>query len=91
MASLAPGLRLGEITGKSREHYGAWPASQAARGEDRRTDLKKALAERVLNAEIDHHLTGEKPGTRRNGYGKKTVVTDTARSRWRATRPPGEL
>jgi putative transposase len=24
--------------------------------------LKKALAERVLNAEIDHHLAGEEPG-----------------------------
>ena len=40
-------------------------------------DLKKALAERVLNAEMDHHLAGEKPGNRRNGYGKKTVITDT--------------
>ncbi len=29
-------------------------------------DLKKALAERVLNAEMDLHLTGEEPGTRRN-------------------------
>jgi putative transposase len=40
-------------------------------------DLKKALAERVLNAEMDHHLAGEKPGNRRNGYGRKTVITDT--------------
>jgi putative transposase len=30
--------------------------------------LKKALAERVLNAEMDHHLAGEEPGNRRNGY-----------------------
>ena len=37
-------------------------------------DLKKALAERVLNAEMDHHLAGEEPGNRRNGYGKKTVI-----------------
>src|ERR1700704_5651781 len=42
-------------------------------------DLKKALAERVLNAEMAHHLTGEEPGNRRNGYGKKTVITDTGR------------
>ena len=42
-------------------------------------DLKKALAERVLNAEMDHHLAGEEPGNRRNGYGKKTVITDTGR------------
>ena len=40
-------------------------------------DLKKALAERVLNAEMDHHLAGEEADNRRNGYGKKTVITDT--------------
>jgi Transposase, Mutator family len=40
-------------------------------------DLKKALAERVLNAEMDHHLGSEEPGNRRNGYGRKTVITDT--------------
>ena len=34
--------------------------------------LKKALAERVLNAEMDHHLDGEGTGNSRNGYGKKT-------------------
>ena len=42
-------------------------------------DLKKALAERVLNAEMDPHLAGQEPGNRRNGYGKKTVITDTGR------------
>jgi putative transposase len=42
-------------------------------------DLKKALAERVLNPEMDHHLAGEEPGNRRNGYAKKTVLTDTGR------------
>ena len=41
--------------------------------------LKKALAERVLNAEMDHHLDGEEAGNSRNGYGKKTVLTDTGR------------
>jgi putative transposase len=40
-------------------------------------DLKKALAERVLNAEMDHHLGSEEPGNRRNGYGRKSVITDT--------------
>ncbi len=40
--------------------------------------LKKALAERVLNAEMDHHLARE-PGNSRNGYGAKTVLTDTGR------------
>src|SRR5271163_4340544 len=42
-------------------------------------DLKKALAERALNAEMDHHLANGEAGNSRNGYGKKTVVTDTAR------------
>src|SRR3712207_1616042 len=41
-------------------------------------DLKKALAERALNAEMDHHLAGEGgAGNSRNGYGRKSVVTDT--------------
>jgi hypothetical protein len=26
---------------------------------------------------MDHHLASEEPGNRRNGYGKKTVITDT--------------
>ncbi len=38
--------------------------------------LKKALAERALNAEMDHHLAGDETGTSRNGYGRKTVLTD---------------
>jgi len=42
--------------------------------------LKKALAERALNAEMDHHLGGdEQSGNSRNGYGRKTVVTDTGK------------
>lgn len=40
-------------------------------------DLKEALAERVRNAEMDHHLAGEEPGNRRNGDGKKTVIAGT--------------
>jgi putative transposase len=39
--------------------------------------LKKALAERVLNAEMDHHLAEDAAGNSRNGYGRKTVFTDT--------------
>ena len=43
-------------------------------------ELKKALAERTLNAEMDHHLAGEAgTGNSRNGYGRKTVVTDTGK------------
>src|SRR5215211_9096749 len=44
--------------------------------------LKKALAERALNAEMDHHLEtgeGDGPANSRNGYGRKTVLTDTGR------------
>ena len=43
-------------------------------------ELKKALAERALNAEMDHHLdAGEGDGNRRNGYGRKTVLTGTGK------------
>jgi putative transposase len=42
-------------------------------------DLKKALAERALNAEMDHHLGGDEGGNSRNGYGRKTVVTETGK------------
>ena len=42
-------------------------------------ELKKALAERALNAEMDHHLESGEPDGRpntRNGYGRKTALTD---------------
>ena len=45
-------------------------------------ELKKAFAERALNAEIDHHLNnGEEDGrpNSRNGYGRKSVLTETAK------------
>jgi putative transposase len=45
-------------------------------------ELKKALAERVLNAEIDDHLDGEAAEGRknhRNGYSKKSVLTETSK------------
>ncbi|MCQ4159177.1 IS256 family transposase [Roseomonas sp. GC11] len=43
-------------------------------------ELKKALAERALNAEMDHHLAGEGgEGNSRNGYGRKSVVTDSGK------------
>ncbi|MCB9943265.1 MAG: tyrosine-type recombinase/integrase [Geminicoccaceae bacterium] len=40
-------------------------------------DLKRSIAERVLNAEMDHHLAAEVAdggSNSRNGYGKKTVM-----------------
>jgi putative transposase len=43
-------------------------------------ELKKAFAERALNAEMDHHLAGEGgEGNSRNGYGKKSVVTNSGK------------
>ncbi len=45
-------------------------------------DPKKAFAERALNAEIDHHLDkGEEDGrcNSRNGYGRKSVFTETGK------------
>src|SRR5215471_18640040 len=51
-------------------------------------EIKKALAERMLNAELDEHLQNEaaagdgtpaaNPSNHRNGYSKKTVITDTS-------------
>src|ERR671939_373289 len=53
---------------------------QAALGKDGLIDeLKRALTERALNAEMDHHLDGEAAEGRansRNGYGRKTLLTD---------------
>jgi putative transposase len=44
--------------------------------------LKKALAERMLNAEMDQRLeedTADGCANTRNGYSQKTVLTDTGR------------
>ncbi len=42
--------------------------------------LKKALAERVLNAELDHHLSSEDQAENtRNGFSRKTVTTGTGK------------
>lgn len=45
-------------------------------------DLKKALSERILNAELDEHLGGERADgnpNRRNGHSKKTVLAGTSK------------
>ena len=45
-------------------------------------DLKKALSERILNAELDQHLEEERAGervNRRNGHSKKSVLTGTSK------------
>src|SRR5918999_3143431 len=56
---------------------------QAALGKDGLVDeLKRALAERALNAEMDYHLDGEAAEGRansRNGPGQKTLLTDSGK------------
>ena len=56
---------------------------QAALGRDGLIDeLKRALTERALNAEMDHHLRAETVEGRlnsRNGYGQKTLLTDSGK------------
>jgi putative transposase len=45
-------------------------------------ELKKRLAERMLNAEMAQHLGSvveAESGNHRNGYGSKTVITDTGK------------
>jgi len=45
-------------------------------------DLKKALSERILNAELDEHLDDERVEgsvNRRNGHSKKSVLTGTSK------------
>jgi len=49
-------------------------------------ELKKALAERILNAEMDQHLAAERadevigePRNYRNGHSRKTVLTGTGK------------
>ena len=45
-------------------------------------DLKKALSERILDAELDEHLDQEArdgSGNRRNGTSRKTVLTGTSK------------
>jgi putative transposase len=45
-------------------------------------DLKQALSERILDAELDEHLEKEaleSGGNRRNGTSKKTVLTGTSK------------
>lgn len=48
------------------------------------SDLKKALAERILETEMDHHLSQEEEqeaGNHRNGHSAKTVTTDRGKMR----------
>lgn len=52
-------------------------------------ELKKALANRVLNAEMDEHLDGEAAAgrsNRRNGYSKKSVIGESSKLELRIPR-----
>jgi len=45
-------------------------------------DLKKALSERILNAELDEHLDEERDAgkaNRRNGSSRKSVLSGTSK------------
>lgn len=47
-------------------------------------DLKKALSERILSAELDEHVEDERAqgnANRRNGHSKKSVLTSTSKMR----------
>ena len=57
-------------------------ALEAFQSGDLVQDLKKALAERILSAELDHHLDHEEEqasGNHRNGHSRKRVLTDDGR------------
>lgn len=57
-------------------------ALEALQSGDLVQDLKKALAERILYAELDHHLDHEEEqasGNHRNGHSRKRVLTDDGR------------
>ena len=54
-------------------------------------DLKKALSERILNAELDEHLDDEVSRgavNRRNGVSKKSVLTGTSKIELSVPRDP---
>ncbi len=61
---------------------GGSDALEAFQSGDLVQDLKKALAERILNAELDQHLDDEdeqSSGNHRNGHSRKRVLTDDGR------------
>src|SRR5208282_1257643 len=84
------GRRKGMATNKG-ERIGDEVVDQLLEGRDPATvfesgglvdELKKRLAERMLNGELEHHLgtaVEEEAGNHRNGYGSKTVLTDTGK------------
>lgn len=64
------------------ELLGGEDALAAFQSGDLVQDLKKALAERILNAEMDHHLDADEEqtsGNHRNGHSRKQVITDDSK------------
>jgi putative transposase len=59
---------------------GGMDAANALNSPDWINGLKKALADRALNAEMDYHLGNEaEADNARNGYGRKTVSTGSGK------------
>ena len=73
------------ITWLSKKNYWTWAGrdSKEQFAKNGLLDhLKKALSERILNAELDDHMDGERikgSVNRRNGTSKKTVLTGTSK------------
>ncbi len=54
--------------------------AEAFRNGELLSEMKKAVAERALNAEMDHHLSQEparQSGNHRNGHNRKRVATES--------------
>ncbi len=52
--------------------------AEAFRNGELPSEMKKAVAERALNAEMDHHLSREpESGSHRNGHNRKRVATES--------------
>ena len=55
-------------------------SAEAFRNGELLSEMKKAVAERALNAEMDHHLSQEparQSGNHRNGHNRKRVATES--------------
>jgi hypothetical protein len=63
------------VIGSGHKCSSGWPGLSPTLFEasDLLDDLKKALGERVLNAEMGHHLVGQQPANRCKRHGKMTV------------------
>lgn len=65
--------------GQSARHDGRHRGHEAPRRGRLPPGWPRRVAERALNAEMDHHLAGDEGGNSRNGYGRKMVMTEPGR------------